>query len=365
MDGAHLPGWHQVLDHPAYRSYLNDRDLPEPSVEQLREVFPEDGRTFQSGAIDDRPVEASFTSFVTEQALDRLEEYARDYPDTPFYESVHYFGPHNPYYLPEEYFERYDPADVEFAESAVKETFDGKPRVHEIQYDESGLAELDVRDWKRIIAAYRGWVTFIDREIGRLLDRLEELGLADDTVVVFTTDHGGFVTRHKLHDKGPAMYEDIYNVPFITRNLGHEADIEDRFVSLLDLAPTFLDIADVSIPDIYTGRSLLRMDENWRDNCLAEFHGHFFPYEQRMIRRGDYKLVVNEHDVAELYDLSEDPHELQNRITDPRYGDVAHDLYERLVERLRDEGDEFPFEEKTKLTRTENVGLDEFSTRDQ
>lgn len=142
------------------------------------------------------------------------------------------------------------------------------------------------------------------------------------------------MTRHKLHDKGPAMYEDIYRVPLVSRNLGIDPDIVDEFVSLLDIAPTVLDVAGVDIPAVYAGRSLLDIDEDWRTDLVAEFHGHFFEYEQRMIREGDYKLVLNHHDTAELYDLAEDPYELTNRIGDPAYGRVTQRLYERLRDRL-------------------------------
>lgn len=154
LDGPYFPGWHQPLDHPAYLSYLVDRGLPEPSVERFRDIVPDDGAEFQSGAVDDRPTDASFTRFLTELALDQLDRLAAS--ETPFYQSVHYFGPHNPYYLPEEYATMYDPADVELSESVVKEIFKDKPRTHWVQYEESGLGDLDVESWRQVVASYRG-----------------------------------------------------------------------------------------------------------------------------------------------------------------------------------------------------------------
>ncbi|MBX0296949.1 sulfatase-like hydrolase/transferase [Haloarcula nitratireducens] len=363
LDGPHFPGWHQPLDHPTYRSYLSDRNLPQPSVKRFEDVFPDNGSVFQSGAIDDRPTEASFTHFLTELALDQIESHARS--DAPFYQSVHYFGPHNPYYLPEKYATLYDPSDVELPESTVKETFENKPWVHRVQYQESGLGDLDLHDWRRIIAAYRGWVTFIDHEIGRLLDHLSELGIRDSTAVVFGADHGGFVTRHKLHDKGPAMYEDIYRIPLITNNLGADGAVDDRFVSLLDLPPTFLDVAGVDVPDEYVGQSLCQSPDDWRDDIVCEFHGHFFEYEQWMLRRGDHKLVLNSHDMAELYDLSVDPEELHNLTGNPQHGEIAQRLYERLMERLERDGVSNPTKPRMKMTRTEDIGLEPFGTRDE
>lgn len=360
VDGEHYPGWHQPLDHPDYNAYLDEHDLPRFDPDALREVFPGDGTEYQSGAIDPRPVEASFPYFLAERAIERLREYAAT--DGPFYYGVHFFGPHNPYYLPAEYFRLHDPDDVDLPESAIKETFEGKPDTHRLQSEYSGLQGLDTEDWKRIVAAYRGFVSLIDDQVGRLREALAELGVAEDTAVLFSSDHGGFVTRHKLHDKGPAMYEDIYNVPLIAAGLGRVGAVEDRFVSLLDLPPTVLDLADAPVPDTYDGRSLLDLaegPEDWRSAITAEFHGHFVPVEQRMLRTEEYKLVLTERDTAELYDLDRDPNELVNRIGDPEYGDVAARLYRDLADRLDERDDDFLARDRTKLTRLADLGFED------
>jgi arylsulfatase A-like enzyme len=363
LDGEHYPGWYYPHEHEDYLSYLDERDLPRLTGDRLRDAFPEGGASFQSGAVDDRPVEASFTRFITERALERIGEYAAEYDDdgTPFYQGVHYFGPHNPYYIPEEYLHYYDPEDVEIPESAIKETLEGKPWAHRVQAKKANLRDVPIEDWRRMIAAYHGWVTFIDHEVGRLLDVLDERGLAGDTAVVFTSDHGAFLTRHKMHDKGPAMYEDIYNVPFLTRGLGEDGGrVEERFVSLLDLAPTFVDLAGGDVPDEYDGRSLLSIDGEWRDRITAEFHGHQFAYEQRMIRDDRHKLVLNEYDTAELYDLERDPNELDNRVGDPEYGEVAARLYDELMARLEAAGDSFVDGPIRKMSRASDVGIEGF-----
>lgn len=360
FDGDHLPGWYHPLDNSAYHDYLEERGYPPLSTEHLTDAFPDDGEVYQSGAVDTRPVEASFTRFITERAIEMIEDYGEEYPQTPFCLNVHYFGPHNPYYLPEEYLNRYDPEDIELPESAIKETFEHKPWAHMAQHKKSRLGELSTNEWKQIIAAYHGWVTFIDDEVGCLLDALEENGLRDDTGIVYTTDHGGFVTGHKMHDKGPAMYEDIYNIPLITENLGLNDGVDDRFVSLLDLAPTFLEIADVQVPDVYDGMSLYEDGDEWRETITAEFHGHQFEYEQRMIRADDYKLVLNEYDTAEFYDLDCDPHELTNQIANPEYGRVIQDLHERLRSQLFEDGDSFFEGPARKLSRISDVGLEPY-----
>ncbi|MFB6218224.1 MAG: sulfatase-like hydrolase/transferase [Halobacteriaceae archaeon] len=352
LDGAHYPGWHQTLDHPDYNAYLDERGLPRFDGDALEDVFPGEGERYQEGATDPRPVEASFPYFVAERAIEQLEAYAED--DSPFYESVHFFGPHNPYYLPREYRHMYDPDDVELPESAVKETFQGKPAAHLAQRHFSNLESLAVADWRRYIATYWGFVSLIDDQLGRLVGALDELGVREETAVVFTSDHGAFLTAHKLHDKGPAMYEDIYNVPLVAEGLG-VGGAREEFVSLLDLPPTVLDWAGADVPDTYDGRSLLELPGEWREDITAEFHGHFFPIEQRMLRTDRYKLVYNERDRWELYDLAEDPHELENRIDDPAYGEVAARMYLRLEDRLDEFGDDALAPDERKLTNVEDV----------
>jgi arylsulfatase A-like enzyme len=350
FDGEHYTGWWMPLKNHDYLSYLDERDLPHFDMEAVRDTFPRGDTSFQSGGIDDRPVEASFTYYLAEQAMEQLRDYAAD--DRPFYQSVHFFGPHNPYYLPEKYFTMYDRADVSLPESAIRETFENKPESHKAQR----LDFLETADWRHIIAAYHGWVTFIDDQVGRILDELDRLGLADSTAVFFSSDHGGFVSAHKSHDKGPAMYEDIYNVPLIARNIGQTGHDQEHFVSLLDLAPTFLDIADHPVPSQWDGRSLFDVgNEDWRTDITAEFHGHKYAYEQRMLRTDRYKLVINEADTAELYDLEEDPHELNNCIKNPEYGDVSKRLFDRLSARLAESGDKLPDSVRTKVSAIEDA----------
>lgn len=359
FDGPHIPTWHQVYDHEDYLAYLDENDLPRVDPDSFEDVFPDGGAEYQSGAVDPRPVEASYPYYIAERAIERLEEYAED--DRPFYQSVHFFGPHNPYYLPREYFDLYDHREMDLPESAVKETFRNKPS-HQRLLEDDALKKYPTEDWKRILAAYHGFVSLIDAQVGRLLDALEEFGVAENTAVVFTADHGSYATAHKFLDKGATMYEDIYNVPFLARGIGRAGAVDDRFVSLLDLAPTFLDIADVSIPDSYDGRSLLQLndpDAEWRDAITAEFHGHALPYEQRMIRMGDHKLVVNTAHKNELYDLDADPNELTNRIDSCEHEEIREELMAELSQRLDERGDRtLPMRDISKMTRFENVGLE-------
>lgn len=341
FEGEHYPGFMHPLEHDDYVEYLDEHEFDHWS-EDVVDQYPSEDAEYVIGGIDTRPIEASFTYFIAERTIERIESYTDDCPETTFYIGSHFFGPHRPYFIPERYFEMYDPDDVHLPESAVKERFENKPTVQRQRYLKTDLESLSVEQWRKIIAIYYGYVNFIDDQIGRILDALEREGVADDTAVLFTSDHGSFVTAHKSLDKGPMMYEDIYNVPLITRGLGIEEDATDAFASLLDLAPTFLDLADVPVPDVYEGRSLLNVGrdaDDWRDHIVAEFHGLNFPYEQRMLRTDRYKFVLNAGDVSELYDLDRDPNELVNRVSDSEYADVEERLETRLGVILEEQDD--------------------------
>lgn len=348
FDGEHYYGYMHPLEHDDYVAYLDDRDLPRWS-DDVVDPYPSTESEYVIGGVDTRPVEASFTYFVAERTIERLESYAEECPERPFYLSSHFFGPHRPYFLPEQYFDMYDLTDVDLPESAVKELFENKPVVQRQRYHKTDLEALSLRQWRKMIAVYWGFVTFIDDQVGRILDVLDECDLVDRTAVVFSSDHGSFVTAHKNVDKGPLMYEDIYNVPMIARGIDYDASTNDEFVSLLDLAPTFLDIAGVEIPDIYEGRSLNDLGDEmteWRSEITAEFHGLNFPYEQRMLRTDRFKYVLNASDVDELYDLQEDPHELTNKIDNPEYAETRARLERRLGTILEERNDlELPDDE--------------------
>ena len=183
----------------------------------------------------------------------------------------------------------------------------------------------------------------IDFEIGRNLDVARELGLMDDTAMFFCADHGEFTGSHRLNDKGPAMYDDIYRIPFIARipGLTHGTKCDD-YVQLIDMTATFMEIAGLDPAQVEDGRSVVDLARgvevpDWRRNIVCGFHGLHFPIQQRMLRTDDYKLVINHESLDELYDLRQDPSEINNVYAAPAYDKVrremAAELYRQLVER--------------------------------
>ncbi len=348
FDGVHYPGWGQPVEHEDYRRYLTQHGYPPFEVRDVvNAACPNPSSTIPIAGVHEAPVEASFPYFLAQRCIERLRRYAEGAREgTPFFLACQWFGPHLPYFLPERYYNMYDPELVEFP-PGWGESFRGKPRVHKHYSEHWGADGFSADKWRKLIAVYWGFVTLIDEQVGRILAELEALGLSQNTAIVYSTDHGAFVGSHRMQDKGPAMYDDIYRIPLVARlPQGARASVDTRFVSLVDLPATFLDLAGVEIPEEYDGVSLvpaLKGEEvrRWREHITAEFHGHHFPYPQRMIRTERHKLVINPPDINELYDLSQDPGELVNRIDDEAYRDVKRELMARLYQELRARGDNF------------------------
>ncbi|PSL06847.1 arylsulfatase A-like enzyme [Haloactinopolyspora alba] len=349
FDGLHLPGWHNPVSHPDYLTWLKDNDLPQPVVDDgVRGTFPNGEPGNLLAGVLHQPPEATFEHYLTDRTIERLEQYALDRhrDERPFFMATHFYGPHLPYLLPREYLEMYSPDVVELPAS-LAETFENKPPVQR-RYSEHWTHDTLSEDtWRWLVAAYWGYVSLIDDQVGRLIEALQRLDLWDTTAVAFTADHGEFTGAHRLHDKGPAMYDDIYRIPGLLRVPGAPGGTSTTsFVNLVDFTATILDLAGIEPDPEADGRSLVpfAMGEepaDWRTEMTAEFHGHHFPYPQRMLRTERFKLVVNPESVNELYDLGADPDELCNRYEDPGLRDVRADLLQRLYERLRASGDNF------------------------
>lgn len=348
FEGTHFPGWHNPVDHPEYRAWLDRRGLPAHRVlSEVRGVFPNGQPGNLLAGVLSQPTEATFEHFLADSAIEMMRRYASDWRRSgrPFYLACHFFGPHLPYLVPEEVYFRFDPETVVLPRSML-ETFDGKPVVQRHYSDHWCFDSFSPDEWRRLIAVYWGYVALIDAEIGRILDVARDLELFDDTVFMFSSDHGEFTGAHRLNDKGPAMYDDIYRIPLVVRAPGGVGGSNDAFVTLTDLSATFLDVAGVEVPKRYDGRSLVptvsgSAGEDDPREVVAEFHGHHFPYPQRMLRTEHWKLVVNPAGVNELYDLDRDPDELANCYRHRELADTRAQLETRLYQVLRDRGDNF------------------------
>ena len=349
FEGIHLPGALNVFDDPGYEDWLKANDYPDFHISSPVYATRADGsQGHLIAGVTDQPTGATFEAFLADQTIAKLREFAagalQKDDGTPFFLSCHIFGPHLPYLIPREWYDMVDPATVELPGSFA-ETFHGKPMIQQTYAEYWSTDCFTVDEWKKITAVYWGYVSMIDHEIGRILDVLDELGLTESTAVMFTADHGEFTGAHRLNDKGPAMYEDIYRIPAILALPGEQERREDKFVSLLDFTATFHEIAGADASGV-RGRSLLPLAagedvEGWREDILCEFHGHHFPYAQRMIRNKEVKYIANPEGIDEFYDMIVDPDELLNVIDVPIYRERVSTMRRAMYHQLVERGDKF------------------------
>ncbi|MFC6823918.1 sulfatase-like hydrolase/transferase [Halopelagius fulvigenes] len=326
---------HDNLDD-RYRRYRESLDVGDEEITDR--VYAEfDGEEMLVSGTTSLPPEATRTYFLADLTVDAIARRAGG-DDAPFFHRTDFLGPHHPYVIPEPYASMYDPDDID-PWPTYAETFEGKPRAHDEYRRYRGVEGFDWETWAELVAKYFGFVTFIDDQIGRILDALSEAGLDEETIVVHAADHGDFTGSHRQFNKGPLMYEQTYRIPLLVRDPTAETVSEsDAFVGLHDLMPTFLSWGDADVPDDIHARSLVPLlsgdrPEGRPDSAYAQYHGDEFGlYSQRMVRTDRYKFVYNGPDTNELYDLREDPHELRNLADHPHYADVRREMQDRLVE---------------------------------
>jgi arylsulfatase A-like enzyme len=282
-----------------------------------------------------------------QEAIGLLESYAtrRD----PFCLVVSFPEPHHPTILTKEFIDRYDPEAIPPWPSS-NDTFERKTRANEALLHHYGVADFTWDDWAPVVARYLATVTMLDDIVGELLAELEQRDLAEDTMVLVTADHGDMLGNHRLFNKGPVMYEDVYRIPLLVRPQGAPGPGAgrrvDELTSHLDVLPTLAELSRMTLPPRLRGSASLlpwlngQQPPDWRTSLMCEFHGDEFGlYSQRMVRRGTDKLVYNPNDLCELYDLASDPHELRNRAYDDEMKEHRIDLEAELLELMRATGD--------------------------
>ncbi len=214
-------------------------------------------------------------------------------------------------------------------------------------FEKANLQGKDLVRWKyqRYIKDYLRCIASVDDNVGRLLDYLDESGLADNTVVFYTSDQGFYLGDHGWFDKR-FMYEESLRMPLLVRypKEVRAGSVNDDIVLNLDFAETFLDYAGVPAPGDMQGRSLRpilagKTPGDWRRSMY--YHYYEYPAVHSVkrhygVRTDRYKLIHFYYDIDEweLYDLKEDPHEMKNVIDEPKYASTVAELRAELA-RLR------------------------------
>ncbi len=245
-------------------------------------------------------------------------------------------GPHDPYYAPQRFIDMNELENVPLPEN-FGDTMADKPRLYQ-RMRRMLWGQLSEREYREAIRHFWAYCSYLDDLFGKVLAALEETGQADDTLVLYCSDHGDYCGEHGLFSKGIPCFRGAYNVPAVMRfpkGIQGAPRRVDEFVSLADFAPTFLELAGVETDREFTGRSLVPLlrgetPEDWRDEMQFQCDGVELFVTQRAVMTKQYKYVFNGFDEDELYDLTKDPHEMHNVAGDPGYDQIKREMCGRL-----------------------------------
>ncbi len=327
--------------------------LEEQGCKNWRDYFvAPTGTKPDSWGVWDIPEEYHYDNWIAQRTNSYLEDYAKN--GDQFYLWASFFDPHPQYLVPKPWADMYDPADIDVPAMLEGEHDKNPPHFKMTQEDKPdfsawkeeeghhmhgfGSHKHDRQTMAEQIAIYYGMISMMDHYIGKILDKLDELGLTEDTLVCFTTDHGHFYGHHGLNAKGAFHYEDMIKVPLIASLPGvipagkESANLQ----SLLDLAPTFLSFAGIDIPRCMTGQD--RRPE-WsgenqkpRKSIIVENRHQPTTLFLKTLVTDRYKMTVYyEREYGEIFDLQEDPGEYNNLWDSPEHKELKTELMQELI----------------------------------
>ncbi|WP_034273717.1 sulfatase family protein [Haloechinothrix halophila] len=301
------------------------------------------------------PEELYPTNYIVDRSIDFLSDRAGD--DEPFLLWCSFPDPHHPFAPPKRHYEMYSPSDVDLPESFA-DTHEHSMPHYRAMAAERGHARTFFTGWApteeqfRVAAAVQfGMITMVDEGVGRLMAALERLGLDDNTVVIFTSDHGDMFGDHGMMLKHAMHYEACVRVPLVVRAPGYEPGVSDALVSSLDIASTILDLCGAREYRGMQGQSLVPLLTNPRarpretllveEDELFSLPGLPGPIRMRSLVTEHARLTTYAgHDDGELFDHDADPLEMRNRWHHDRSRGLRADLTDLLVQTMLAHADE-------------------------
>jgi len=269
---------------------------------------------------------------ITNEVLDLLDKHA----DEPFMITASWSPPHDLWVVPEPYYSMVDRNSIEIPGSRDLPPWDSQRPTKKLG---DIMGDAGIREY---MAVYHGMVKYIDDQVGRVLRKLDELGLAERTLVLFTTDHGDMVGAHGCIGKSiSSFFDDLVRIPLVMRLPGaiEPGTVVDAPVSQIDVMPTILDYLGLQAPGEIHGRSMRPLVEgrsvDWREYAFCQRANQL-----RMIRTHSHKYAFGLRPrMLALYDLEKDPHENDNLGNDSRYASAVkkmHGLLLQVMERDKD-----------------------------
>ncbi len=303
------------------------------------------------------PIDPKYTQ--TAWCSDTAIKFMRGQKDfNPWLMSVNIFQPHHPFWPTAEYLSHYNPDKMpspNYREGELDKKTVYQQVDHEAGTGGHGISfvHTDDLEHRKMKAAYYAMIEQVDTEVGRMLQVLEETGQADNTIVIYMSDHGEMMGDHGIFLKGPYFYEGAIRVPLIIRWPGkYKAGLRsDALVELVDIAPTLLEAAGLTIPAGVQGRSLTPLltgqTTAHRDSIYCEFFDSYALYDPppmaACVRTERYKLAYYQKlNTGELYDLEKDPTETYNLWDSSNAKPAREEMMHTLVARMVDTIDPIP-----------------------
>ena len=285
---------------------------------------------------EDRPM-----GIHVKHGLDILEDFAQK--DEPWCLFVSTNEPHDPFVCGSRAYEKYDAQNMGLKENFYDD-LSGKPNLY--KKAARVFNDLTEDEKKEAIACYYASITEIDQQYGKLISKVQELGLAEDTIIVFTSDHGEFLGAHGLYQKNISAFEEAYNIPMIMAGPGIAGrGHSDARVGLHDLCQTLLELTGCETIKTNDSRSFAGLldtpdavPEEWTRG-FAEYFGGRMLLTQRVVWDGDYKYVFNGFDEDEFYDLEKDPYEMVNLISSHEHAEAIKHMVKLMWKYVKKTGD--------------------------
>ena len=308
-------------------------------------------RDFKNSNQDPHPLavdpELHYNTWIADRSIAFIEEEAEK--DKPFYLWCSFPDPHEPFAAVKKWSDFYDDVDIELPPHALE--LSENSRCESMVDHELGLEPIDPERVKKSIKQTLGMISHVDEQIGRILNSIDQQELAEETVIMFISDHGDQLGEHGLFYKGTYPWDAHAHVPFIIKVPGAEKQgkVVDDVVSMLDLVPTALDLAGVPYPVLDNGQEMLPGEALGtvaveaetmpkRKTALMEMDQHKPDrplLQMRALVRNDYKLVYYpQRQESMLFDRDKDPLEQTNLAGEPEHQELLLDMMKELLAEL-------------------------------
>ena len=269
------------------------------------------------------------------KTAEKAVELIKQHKNNPFFLAVGLVRPHVPFVAPSKYFEPY-PHEQMVLPPKVENDWDDIP-ARGINYVTSVNGEMSEEQEKKAVAGYYASVAYMDAQVGKILKALKEEGLEDNTIVVFTSDHGFHLGEHRFWMK-VSLHEESVRVPLIIKVPGKAPAVCNSFSELLDLYPTLADLAGIEASKGLQGKSLVKT----LNNPQVEVRDFAFSVSQGgksfLVRNHKWAYIQYDEDAGagmELFDMEYDAKQYNNLAYNPAYDDVVQEMQLKLTEKLK------------------------------